>query len=89
MWDFLWTKWHWSRFSPSIAVSPAGLNSTSCSTITTIYNLGLVQKANSGRSSEWTQSHFTENNKNNKKLLTVTIRIFSQNCCWIAAEEET
>jgi hypothetical protein len=43
IWDVLWTKWHWGRFSPSISVSPANLHSTNCSTITIIYRLGLVQ----------------------------------------------
>jgi hypothetical protein len=31
------------------------------------YHLGLVQKASSGRSIKWTQSHPTNNNNNNNK----------------------
>jgi hypothetical protein len=60
----LWrTKWHWGRFSPSTSVSLANFHSTKCTTITFIYNLGLVQQANKGHSAEWTQSHPTKNNK--------------------------
>jgi hypothetical protein len=29
-WDLWWTKWRWSRFSPSTSVSPANLHSTNC-----------------------------------------------------------
>jgi hypothetical protein len=51
MWDLWWTKWHWSRFSPSTSVSPANSHSTDCSTlivvviiiIIIIYHPGLVQ----------------------------------------------
>jgi hypothetical protein len=31
MWELWWTKWRWSRFSPSTSVSPANFNSTNCS----------------------------------------------------------
>jgi hypothetical protein len=63
MWDLRWTKWHWGRFSPITLVSPVNLHSTNGPTITSIYHLGLVQWANSGRSTKWTQSHPTKNNK--------------------------
>jgi hypothetical protein len=43
-WDLWWTKWRWSRFSPSTSVSPANLHSTNCSTITLIYHLGLYNR---------------------------------------------
>jgi hypothetical protein len=43
MWDLWWTKWRWGRFSPSTSVSPDSSHSTSCSTITLISHLGLVQ----------------------------------------------
>jgi hypothetical protein len=43
MWDLWWTKWRWSRFSPSTSVSPANFHSTSFSTITITDHLGLVQ----------------------------------------------
>jgi hypothetical protein len=46
-------------------VPPDNLQSTNCFTITIIYHLGLVQQANSGRSTKWTQSHPTNNNNNN------------------------
>jgi hypothetical protein len=45
--------------------SPANLHSTHCSKITIIYHLGLVQQANSGCSTKWTQSHPNNNNNNN------------------------
>jgi hypothetical protein len=50
-------------FSPSTSVSPAYLNSTDYSTLIIIYHLGLVQWISSGRSTKWTQSHPTKNNK--------------------------
>jgi hypothetical protein len=59
-----WTKWYWGSFSPSTSVYPVNLLSTNCSTITIIHHLGLVQEANSGRSTKWTQSHHTKNIKN-------------------------
>jgi hypothetical protein len=62
MWDLWWIKWRWGRFSPCTSISLANLHSTNCYTITIICHLGLVQKANSGRSAEWTQSHLTKNN---------------------------
>jgi hypothetical protein len=43
MWDLLWTKWRWGRFSPSDSVSSANLHSTSFSTIIITYHPGLVQ----------------------------------------------
>jgi hypothetical protein len=43
MWDLWWTKWHWSRCSLSTLFSPANLQSTNVSTITTTYHPGLVQ----------------------------------------------
>jgi hypothetical protein len=42
MWDLWWTKWHWSRFSPSTSVSLANSHSTECFTLI-IYHPGLVQ----------------------------------------------
>jgi hypothetical protein len=42
---------------------PANLHSTSCSTVTVIYHLVLVQWASSGRSTKWTQSHPTNDKK--------------------------
>jgi hypothetical protein len=39
-----WTKWCWGRFSPSTSFSPANLHSTDCSTVTTIYHLGLYNR---------------------------------------------
>jgi hypothetical protein len=50
---------------PSTSLSLANLHSTNCSTVTIIYHLGLVQQVSSGRSTERTQSHPTNNN--NKK----------------------
>jgi hypothetical protein len=66
---FMVDKVRWGRFYPSTSVSFANLNSTSTSTVTIIYHLGLVQQASSGRSTKWTQSHSTRNNKRkiNKK----------------------
>jgi hypothetical protein len=61
MWDLWWTKWHWGRFSPSTLVSPANPHSTDCSIII-IDHPGLVQQANSGRRTKWTQSHPTQRN---------------------------
>jgi hypothetical protein len=61
MWDLWWTKWHCGRFSPSTSVSPANIHSTDCSIII-IYHPGLVQQANSGRRTKWTQSHHTQRN---------------------------
>jgi hypothetical protein len=43
VWDLWWTKWHWSRFSPSILVSHVNFHSTDSYTIITIYHPGLVQ----------------------------------------------
>jgi hypothetical protein len=42
MWYFWWTKWHWGRFSPSTAVSPASSLSSSRSTL---HHPGLVKLA--------------------------------------------
>jgi hypothetical protein len=33
MWNVWWTKWHWSRFSPTTSVSPTNYHSTDCSTL--------------------------------------------------------
>jgi hypothetical protein len=52
MWDLWWTKWRWGRFSPSTAVSPANLYSTTFSTITRTYLPGLVQLTSSGLSTQ-------------------------------------
>jgi hypothetical protein len=52
MWDLWWTKWRWGRFSPSTTGSPANLHTTNFSTITITYHPGLVQYANSGRSTQ-------------------------------------
>jgi hypothetical protein len=63
MWDLWWTKWRWGGSSPNTSISPTNLHSTNCFTITIIYHLGLVQYASSGRSTKWTQSRLTKNNK--------------------------
>jgi hypothetical protein len=52
-WDFWWTKWCWSRFSPSTSVSPANLHSTKFSIIIIIR--GRYNRPFSGRRAEWTQ----------------------------------
>jgi hypothetical protein len=86
MWISWWRKWLWGRFSPSTSVSPANLHSTNCSTITTIYYLGLVrvQWARSGRSTKWTESHPTKNNNNIGTLLPTLLprdyRLYSHSC---------
>jgi hypothetical protein len=55
MWDLWWTKWHWSRFSPStsvflpILIPPTAPHS---SIIRGGYNRPV-----SGRSTKWTQLH--------------------------------
>jgi hypothetical protein len=45
MWDVWWTKWHWGMFSPSTSVSPANSYPNDCSTVITIYRLGMAQYA--------------------------------------------
>jgi hypothetical protein len=55
------------KFFPSISISPTNVHSASCSAIAIIYHLGLVQYASSGRSTKWTQSHPTKNNRNKIK----------------------
>jgi hypothetical protein len=76
MCDLWWTKWRWSRFSPSTSVSPANYHSTNYSTITIIYHhLGLVKQASSCRNTEWNQSHSTKSNKRIKSLLSVPAEI--------------
>jgi hypothetical protein len=60
MWDSWWTKWRWGRFSRSTSVSTANLHSTNCSTVTTIYHLGLVVAA--------VPSELSHPTKNKKKL---------------------
>jgi hypothetical protein len=52
MWDLWWPKWRRGRFCPSTSVSPANLHFTNFSTITITYHPGLVQKANSDRSTQ-------------------------------------
>jgi hypothetical protein len=52
MWDLLWTKCRWDRFSPSTSVSLPNLYTTNFSTITITYHPGLVQWASSGRSTQ-------------------------------------
>jgi hypothetical protein len=44
MWDLWWTKWRWGRFSSSTSVSPVSFHSINCSTITTVYHLGLAEQ---------------------------------------------
>jgi hypothetical protein len=52
MWDLWWTKWRCGNLSPSALVSPANFHSTNFPTIAITYHLGLVQQANSGRSTQ-------------------------------------
>jgi hypothetical protein len=68
MWDLWLTKWHWGRFSPSISVSPANLNSTNYSTITiwSSYNRPVVASVPSGLS-----LHPAKNNNNKKCASTI------------------
>jgi hypothetical protein len=79
IWDLWWTKWHCGRFSQGTSVSPANIHSTNCSTTpSSIYYLGLVQQANSGRSTKWTQSHPTnddDDNNNNNDAVSPTENI--------------
>jgi hypothetical protein len=42
MWDLLWAKWRWCRFSPSTSVSSTNSHSTDCFTFIIIYHPGLV-----------------------------------------------
>jgi hypothetical protein len=72
MWDLWWTKWRWSRFSPSTSISLANHHSTNFSTITITYHLGLVQEASSGRS---TQNHTAQIKKNSSWLPTAAARV--------------
>jgi hypothetical protein len=65
---FWLTKWH-GRFSPSIVVSPASFLSTNCFTITVIYNLGLVQQANSGRCTKWTHKGMVRSDMSKPALI--------------------
>jgi hypothetical protein len=43
MCDFWWTKWRWGQVFSEYFGSPANLHSTNFSTVTIIYDLGLVQ----------------------------------------------
>jgi hypothetical protein len=61
MWYLLWTKWRWSKFSPSTSVSPANSHSTDCSTLI-IYHPVWYNRPVSRQRTKWTQSHPTSRN---------------------------
>jgi hypothetical protein len=65
MWDLWWTKWHWSRFSPSTLVSLANHHFTNFSIITN--TRGRHNRPTGGRSVEWTQLDSTPHYTNVKK----------------------
>jgi hypothetical protein len=50
MWDFIWTKWPWDRFSPSTLVCPANLHSTNCSKNHPHLSSGVCTTGQSGSS---------------------------------------
>jgi hypothetical protein len=67
MWDLWWTKWHWSRFSPSTSVSPVS-HSTKFSVL--IFTRGRYNRPTGGRHAEWTQLDSALHYSNKKKLET-------------------
>jgi hypothetical protein len=67
MCDLWLTKWRWGRFSPSTSVCLATPYSTTFSTLTLTYHPGLVQQANSGRSTQSPTAHKTKKTKKTKK----------------------
>jgi hypothetical protein len=59
MWDLRWTELHLGRFSSITSVSPVK-HYTDCSALTTIR--GWYNRPNSGRRTNWTQCHLTQEN---------------------------
>jgi hypothetical protein len=60
-----WTEWHWGRFPPNTSV-PLANHFTDCSTLILIR--GCYNRLNSGRRTNWTQSHRPQEEKDERAL---------------------